>query len=615
MKGRDKRGYRMITDMERAVEFTSLNKQFEVADVKEPNLFREIFPYDGICRTPFGNKLVPPMPAERFRLSDTTFRDGQQARPPYTVEQIGNIFDFLHRLSGPNGLITHSEFFLYTAKDREAVELCRDKNYKFPRITAWIRANKKDFELVREMKLDETGILASVSDYHIFLKMNRTRKEALDEYYSIAEASLEAGIIPRLHFEDITRADIYGFVVPFVQKLVRLAEQGDLPVKIRLCDTMGYGVTYPMSILPRSVPRLIRAVIDDGGMPGEFLEWHGHNDFHRGFTNATYAWLYGCENVNSTLLGFGERTGNTPMEAMVIEYISLTGDSFGIDTTAITDMAHYFESIGFSIPENYPFVGADFNVTRAGVHVDGIMKNEEIYNIFNTEKILKKPLGIGITDKSGVSGIARWVNSHLGLTGADAIDKKDPGVVRMHTRIMKDYEKGRITAMSNEELEIMARKYLPLYFISGFDKIKMREQKQALSLLAKYLTHPDILSMETGRQETILRELVESDPYICFAYVVDVNGLKTTKHITQITDKSKYDKGLIDNDYSDRDWFINVMQTGKTHVSDIFVSKITGKLSLTVSGPVTNEDERILGVLGLDIRFEDLAKLEDEEEA
>ena len=345
------------------------------------------------------------------------------------------------------------------------------------------------------------------------------------------------------------------------------------------------------------------------------MEWHGHNDFHKGLINAAWAWLYGCAAANGTILGFGERTGNTPLEGLIIEYIGLTGDDQGIDTTAITDMAHYFESIGFRIPDNYPFVGSDFNVTRAGVHVDGIMKNEEIYNIFDTEKILKKPLGIGITDKSGVSGVARWVNSHLGLTGGNSIDKKDPGVVRMHARIMKDYEKGRITAMSNDELEMLARKYFPLHFISEFDRIRMREQKQALTLLSRYLSHPDIMSMDPEAQEEVLQELVESDPYICFAYVVDKNGSKVTRHITQITDKSKYDRGLIDTDYSDRDWFINVMRTGKTHVSDIFMSKITGKLSITVSGPITDAGENIAGVLGLDIRFEELAKLEDEEEA
>jgi isopropylmalate/homocitrate/citramalate synthase len=604
----------MMNTKKDAAKFAKAKKHYEVEDVAVPNLYRDIFPYNKVCRVPFDNLFVPMSPSERFRLSDTTFRDGQQARPPYTVEQIGKIFDFLHRLAGPNGLITHSEFFLYTKKDREAVELCRGKEYKYPRITSWIRANKKDFDLVKQMEIDETGILASVSDYHIFLKLNKTRREALDDYMEIVYTALENNITPRLHFEDVTRADIYGFVVPFIQKLVRLMEEGKLPIKVRLCDTMGYGTTYPMSALPRSVPKIIRAVIDDGGMPGELLEWHGHNDFHRGFTNATYAWLYGCETVNSTLLGFGERTGNTPLEAMVIEYVSITGDDDGIDLAAITEMAHYFESIGFEIPDSYPFVGADFNVTRAGIHVDGLVKNEEIYNIFNTEKLLNRPIAIAITDKSGAAGISRWLNSHLGLTGEKAIDKKDPGVARIHKAIVKQYENGRETSMSNEELEKLARKHLPLYFISDFDKIKLREQKFAVALVQKYLDHPDIRSMVPQKQEIILQELVEKDPFICFAYVVDGKGDKITKHIAQITDKSKYDKNLIDTNYADRDWFITVMKTGKIYVSNIFMSKITGQLSITVSGPVNDESGNIAGILGLDIRFEEFAKIEEEED-
>lgn len=604
----------MFVEIKEILPLAKVRKAYEVEEVHMPNLYRDIFPYDKVCRIPFDNKIIPIMPAKRFRLSDTTFRDGQQSRPPYTVEQLGKIFDFLHRLAGPNGLVTQTEFFLYTKKDRESVELCRSKGYKFPKITSWIRANISDFELVKDMQIDETGILTSVSDYHVYLKLNKTRKQVMEDYLEIVHAALDASVIPRLHLEDITRADIYGFVIPFVQKIVRIMEESKAMIKLRLCDTMGYGVTYPMSALPRSVPKLIRAIIDDGGMPGNLIEWHGHNDFYRAFTNATYAWMSGCETVNATLLGFGERTGNTPLEAMVIEYISLTGDDDGIDTTAITDMVHYFQSIGFHIPDNLPFVGADFNVTSAGIHLDGLLKNEEIYSIFDTEKILNRPIAISINDKSGIAGITKWVNSHLGLTGEKAVDKKDPGIIRIHKEILKQYEAGRVTTMANEELENIARKHLPLHFISDFDKIKMKKQKYAISLLTKYLEHPDIKSMVPSKQEKVLEELMERDPFISFAYVVDPGGNKITKHITQITDKSMYDKKLIDTNYSDRDWFITVMKTGKPYVSNLFVSKITNDLSLTVSGPISGAGDGISGVLGLDIRFEEFAKIEEEED-
>jgi isopropylmalate/homocitrate/citramalate synthase len=601
----------MVIKREEQIEFARIKKSFPLQNVTEPQLYRDVFPYSSVCRIPFDGAYVPVSPAERFRISDTTFRDGQQARPPYSVEQIGKIFDFLHRLSGPNGLITHSEFFLYTKRDREAVEFCRNQGYAFPQITSWIRANKKDFELVKKMELEETGILASVSDYHIFLKMGWNREEAMKSYLDIVCTALEAGIIPRLHLEDITRADIYGFIIPFVQKIVGIMENSKLPIKLRLCDTMGYGVTYPTAALPRSVPKLIRAIIDDGGFPGKYLEWHGHNDFHRGFENAANAWMYGCETVNSTLLGFGERTGNTPLEAMVMEYLELTGDEAGIDTTAITDMARYFETIDFKIPANYPFVGADFNVTRAGIHADGLIKNEEIYNIFDTDKILNRPLGIAITDKSGTAGIAKWINSHLALSGDKSIDKKHPGIVRINAEILKLYEEGRISSISNEELLVFAQKHLPENFVSDFDKIRMREEKFALELIARYLETPVIRALNIDAMEDFLHGLMETDPFIRFAYVVDAEGNKITKHITQITDKSVYDRKLIDTDYSDRDWFITVMKNGKPYVSELFTSKITGVLTITVSGPITKDDGDIIGILGMDINFEDFSKINE----
>jgi isopropylmalate/homocitrate/citramalate synthase len=192
-----------------------------------------------------------------------------------------------------------------------------------------------------------------------------TRSQALEEYLGIVKAILDAGIVPRCHFEDITRADIYGFCIPFAIELMKLREESGVDIKIRLCDTMGYGVTYPGASLPRGVDKLVRAFIDDADVPGRLLEWHGHNDFHKALINATTAWLYGCSAANSTLLGLGERTGNPPIEGLIIEYIGLMGKTNGIDTTVITDIANYFKNeIEFKIPSNYPFVGADFNVTR-----------------------------------------------------------------------------------------------------------------------------------------------------------------------------------------------------------------------------------------------------------
>jgi isopropylmalate/homocitrate/citramalate synthase len=584
---------------------------FELKNVKEPVLYREMFPYTSVPKVMFEDRMIQVNLPEDIWITDTTFRDGQQSRPPYTPEQIGRIYDFMHRMSGPRGVIRQSEFFLYSEKDREAVRLCMDRGYRFPEITGWIRANKNDFKLVRDMGLKETGILTSCSDYHIFLKLNMSRKDALKQYLDIVSASLEQGIVPRCHLEDITRSDFYGFVIPFVQELMKLSEQAKMPVKIRACDTMGYGFPFPGTALPRGVPEIFYALIHDGGVPSAQLEWHGHNDFHKVLINGVAAWLYGCSSVNGALLGFGERTGNTPIEALLIDYISLTGDDTGIDTSAITEMAEYFRrDMGFPIPSNFPFVGSDFNSTSAGIHADGMMKNEEIYNIFDTTKILKRPMGVIITDKSGIAGIATWVNSHLNLSTDKRIDKRHPGLAKMHKWVMEQYEQGRTTSISHEELLEKAKKYLPEYFMSDLDKLKKKAQEISLHLVESLVECTELLSMDHAKQESVLQKMLDENPFIQFAYVVNREGQKITRNITQIQYKAQFEHSGLGDNFSDRPWFINPMKDGKSFVSDFYTSKITGALCITVSAPISSKDGDIVGVFGVDIRFEDLVRAE-----
>jgi isopropylmalate/homocitrate/citramalate synthase len=588
------------------------NTKYPLIDVEQPELFRNVFPYTEMVRVNFDHKIELIDPPDEIFITDTTFRDGQQARPPFTVKQIEDLFEFLHRLGGPNGVIRQSEFFLYTDKDREAVERCLEKGYRYPEITGWVRANKEDLAMVKQMGLKETGILTSVSDYHIFLKLKKTRAQAFKDYIRIVENCLEHEIIPRCHFEDITRADIYGFCVPFAQALMNISEDAKIPIKIRLCDTLGLGITYPGAALPRSIGKIIRAMIDDAGVPSEQLEWHGHNDFYKGLIGAVSAWLYGCTFVNGTLLGIGERTGNTPIEGLIVEYMSLAGEDSGCDTAVITEVRNYFEKeIGYHIPRNQPLVGSDFNATSAGVHIDGLAKNEEIYASFDTKRILNRTMTINITDKSGLSGIAHWINSHFALIGPDKIEKTHPGVARINKSIIGKYEQGRVTCMADEEMEHMVRRYIPEIFPSEFDLLKKRAFDMAAHLIERYIEDTAIKSMIPEKLEEVLKRLVAEFPYIQFAYVVNSEGVKITRNITQIVDRAKYAKIDLHEDFSDRDWFTNPMKTGKVSVTTLYTSRITGALCITVSGPIREEMGEILGILGLDIRFEDLTKAEE----
>ena len=429
---------------------------YQLNDVAEPNVFRNLFPYDEVPKIAFNDRIVPHNMPEEIWITDTTFRDGQQSRAPYTAEQIVKIYDYLHRLGGPNGKIRQSEFFLYSKKDRDAVYKCLERGYRFPEVTSWIRANKKDFQLVKDIGLRETGILVSCSDYHIFYKMRMTRREAMNQYLSVIRECLETGISPRCHLEDITRSDIYGFVIPFCLELMKLMEEYQIPIRIRACDTMGYGVNFAGAVIPRSVQGIIYGLTTHAGVPSELIEWHGHNDFYKAVTNSTTAWLYGASGVNCSLFGIGERTGNTPLEALVFEYAQLRGSLDGMDTTVITELAEYFEKeLGYVMPDRTPFCGKNFNVTRAGIHADGLLKNEEIYNIFDTEKFLNRPVLVSVSNTSGLAGIAHWMNTYYHLEGERAVDKNSELVHLVKEKVDKQYDDGRVTVMTDAELTEM----------------------------------------------------------------------------------------------------------------------------------------------------------------
>jgi isopropylmalate/homocitrate/citramalate synthase len=435
--------------------------KYNPVEVIKPKLYKKIFPYNEFPKIQFNNIQVPMNIPDDMWVTDTTFRDGQQSLSSMTTNQMINIYDMLHRLDNESGIIRQTEFFLYTQKDRKAVEKCMEKGYTFPEITSWIRANKEDFKIVKSMGIKETGILMSCSDYHIFSKLNKTRSEAMKMYLDVAYAALENGIVPRCHFEDITRADFYGFVVPLAKNLMSMMNESKISVKIRACDTLGLGVSHGGVELPRSVPAIIHGLRYHADVPSESIEWHGHNDYYAAVTNSTTSWLYGGSSVNTTLFGIGERVGNTPLEAMLVEYAQIKGNTKSMNFHVIKEIEKYFEDeLNYKIPAKTPFVGSEFNVTKAGIHADGLLKDEEIYNSFDTRKILGKPPLVAINSYSGISSIAYWINSYFGLEDDEKIHKNDERLIPIKKRIDDEYENGRTFNITNEELEKLSNLFI-----------------------------------------------------------------------------------------------------------------------------------------------------------
>ena len=271
----------------------------------------------------------------------------------------------------------------------------------FPKITGWIRAVAADFKFVKELGLKETGILTSASDYHIFLKLKKTRSQAMQSYLDIVKAALDNGILPRCHFEDITRADFDGFILPFAAELMKLSQQYKSPVKMRLCDTLGFGLPFPNATLPRSVPKLV-----DGlrklGVPAEWLEWHGHNDLHK--VEDQRRRRLALRLLRRQLLHLRRRRTDGQSAAGSAGHRTCRSFAAPIRRSTTPRSPNWptmpRKNWASASRPIIRWSASDFNVTRAGIHADGLLKNEEIYNCFDTLKLLKRPAGVAITDKS-----------------------------------------------------------------------------------------------------------------------------------------------------------------------------------------------------------------------
>ncbi|MBO0780849.1 MAG: hypothetical protein J2P37_18660 [Ktedonobacteraceae bacterium] len=428
-----------------------------IPEPEQPEYFLDSFPRDDFPAYVWTER--PTTLPEEAWTTETTHRDGQQGGLPLSTEHSLKIYDLLCRFTGTSGAIRQAEFFVYRSSDRASLEAVLERYRGGAPIepTTWIRAAAKDVELIRSLGVRETGMLASSSDYHTFHKFKPGgRNQAAHTYLEAVRMVLDAGIRPRLHLEDATRAPM-DFMRPFIETVLEISEPYGpaLRPKFRLCDTMGLGLPYEDVALPRSIPRLfqtMRAI----GLQSSDLEFHPHNDTGLVVANCLAAVRAGCSVINGTMLGKGERSGNAPLEATLLH---LVGMGYFRDNqpdfTSLNELVDLYAGMGEAIPPKYPLYGRDAHRTRAGVHADGLNKFWWMYAPFNVPKLLGRPLEVSLTKESGLAGLVFVLRQHLGLDLA----KDDPRLLKVHDWLMTEFDNGRQTSVEWEELAPIVKRY------------------------------------------------------------------------------------------------------------------------------------------------------------
>lgn len=427
-----------------------------VADVVAPDYLEDVYPASGFPRYRWLE--APAARPQQAWTTETTHRDGQQGGLPLDLATSTRIYELLCAFTGTSGAIRQAEFFVYRDADRQAlaraVERWRGGAPIEP--TTWIRARRDDVALVADLGVRETGMLASASDYHTFHKFRPGgRAAAAASYLDAVALALDAGLRPRLHLEDATRAPL-EFTLPFVEAVQRLAAPygPDLRPKFRVCDTMGVGLPFDDVAPPRGVPRLI-ASLRAAGSTAEDLEFHPHNDTGMIVANCVAAVTAGCASINGTCLGKGERTGNAPLEQVLVHLIGMGYyDDGAPDFTVLNELTDLYARLGEPVPARYPLFGSRAHETRAGIHADGLAKFWRMYAPFDVPKLLGRSFQVALTQNSGVAGLAFVIRQHLGVS----VPKDDEGLRTLWAALAAQFDAGRVTAVEWQEIEEDAKR-------------------------------------------------------------------------------------------------------------------------------------------------------------
>jgi len=397
-------------------------------------------------------RLKLPFGQEVF-VSDSTLRDGSQMPGVVIpVNQRLKIFDYLNRIG-----VEKLEVFLFTQSDRKAARSMLDCGYQYPEVTGWARANPKDIDLVLGMDgIRETGILMSISDAHIQVKMGLSgREEAEEKYLAALDYALDHGLRTRAHLEDITRADLEGFVYPLAEKIL----ERDSGCTLRLCDTLGYSIPFEGSTGPYDLPGMVRRLREMGA---KNIETHVHDDFGFGTSSSIAGYWHGANWSNLTFLGIGERAGNAELEKVLLFLVQRVEGFQKYDLSCLHEFAEYMEDhVGIHVPRNKAAVGKNIFAHESGIHTAGVIKNPFIYEPYSPELVGgTRYLMIGPT--SGREVVRLKVEEALRelMDIETKVKVNDPRVLAIHEEIKRLYDQERRNScISDQELMAYVEKY------------------------------------------------------------------------------------------------------------------------------------------------------------
>ncbi|MHA1830784.1 MAG: 2-isopropylmalate synthase, partial [Candidatus Helarchaeota archaeon] len=379
---------------------------------------------------------------EKVYIFDTTLRDGEQTPGiSFTLQEKIQIATQLNKLGVDiieAGMPIVSEGDYLACKEISKLGLDAE-------IIGLARINREDIDKVIECDMDAIHVFIATSELHMKEKLKMTPEQVLSAITTEIEYAKEHfGKKIEFSAEDATRSDL-----DFLIKANKMAIEAGA-TRINIPDTVG-------TVVPRVYSYIIQKNIEQFPK-GVRVSVHCHNDFGLATANTLAGVEMGASQVQTTVLGIGERTGNAAMEEVVMSLYALYGISTNIKYKYLYETSKLVEKLsGLEIPVNFPMVGTNAFKHESGIHAHAVIENPRTYEPLTPELI-------GINRKDTLTDILEQsieVGKHTGGHSLGAklesfgIIVNDVQFNEIRNRVKKIGDKGKkITDMDLYEIAI-----------------------------------------------------------------------------------------------------------------------------------------------------------------
>jgi 2-isopropylmalate synthase len=391
-------------------------------------------------------------------IFDTTLRDGEQS--PGATLDISEKLEIARQLARLGVDICEAGFPIASVGDFDAVKrvaqeigpIIEGRPNGEPMVIAGLaRANEKDiaraYEAVKDAPRHRIHTFLATSDIHLKYKLKMTREECLRQIK--LAVTYARSLCPDIEFspEDAGRSDPEFLVVALNEAIKAGATTLNIP------DTVGYR-------MPEEYGELIRYLIERTGKP-EGIVWstHCHNDLGLATSNTLAGIQNGARQVEVTINGIGERAGNTSLEEVVMALHTrpkVFQLNTHIDTTQIVRASRMVSTYtGIVVQPNKAIVGGNAFAHEAGIHQDGMLKNNQTYEIMRPETVGLKASMLVLGKHSGRHAF----RVRLGELGFDKLS--DESVNRAFDRFKELADKKKVVADADLEAIIADELYQP----------------------------------------------------------------------------------------------------------------------------------------------------------